>query len=204
MKKLFSIICIITVLFLIGGCEKNESTNSIDLSSYSKDELVSLRDEIDDLLKESESIQTFKSKTDIESNEEFPFSVKESDLPKTWSFKPLVKQRINYPTWVITQESDVLDEPPYANLFIDGSSAEYYFTVNQVETKEIMVQDENRELQTAFVNTEVIFKAKDGYRGEEIPLNERPAYLLKDKKGQIYLALKNYDGEDWYVLYIYN
>ncbi len=62
MKKLFSIICIITVLFLIGGCEKNESTNSIDLSSYSKDELVSLRDEIDDLLKEK-TIDEVKSKS---------------------------------------------------------------------------------------------------------------------------------------------
>lgn len=203
MKKLLSTICIITMLFLIGGCEKNESTNKIDLSKYSNEELTKLRDEIDSLLNESKSAQTFKSVTELEANEEFPFAVKESDLPKTWSFKPLIKQRINYPTWVVTHESDVLDEPPTASLYIDGSSAEYYYTVNQVETKEIMIQDENRELQKTFVNTEVVFKAKDGYRGEEIPLNERPAYLLKDKNGQIYLALKDYDGEDWYVLYVY-
>lgn len=65
MKKIFTVICIIAMLFSINGCEKNDSSDKIDLSSFSKDELVSLRDEIDDLLKEktinevnSESVNT--------------------------------------------------------------------------------------------------------------------------------------------------
>ena len=95
-----------------------------------------------------------------------------------------------------------MDEPPCANLFIDDSSAEYNFSIHQVETKEITVQDESGSLQKALVNTEVNFDMKDGYSIDEYTaLNERPAYLFKDKNEKILLALKNYDGEDYYVLY---
>ena len=64
------------------------------------------------------------------------------------------------------------------------------------------VQDESGSLQKALVNTEVNFDMKDGYSIDEYTaLNERPAYLFKDKNEKILLALKNYDGEDYYVLY---
>lgn len=104
--------------------------------------------------------------------------------------------------WVITSEADTLDEPPYANLFIDDSSNDYDYSINQIDTKEITVQDKNRELQKALVNTEVTFKKQADYDDDEYTaLNERPAYLLKMKSGEVYLALQNYDGEDYYILY---
>ena len=78
-------------------------------------------------------------------------------------------------TWVITSEADTLDEPPYANLFIDDSSNDYDYSINQIDTKEITVQDKNRELQKALVNTEVTFKKQADYDDDEYTaLNERP------------------------------
>lgn len=152
---------------------------------------------INNALNDIYSVQT---NTDI--SKDYPFAVSEEDVPLPWSFEPVIKQTKNHPTWIIANEADVLDEPPCANLFIDDSSAEYNFSIHQVETKEITVQDESGSLQKALVNTEVNFDMKDGYSIDEYTaLNERPAYLFKDKNEKILLALKNYDGEDYYVLY---
>lgn len=70
-------------------------------------------------------------------SEQYPFGIDESSLSKEWSYHPLVKQKKNFPTWVITSEADTLDEPPYANLFIDDSSNDYDYSINQIDTKEI-------------------------------------------------------------------
>jgi len=143
----------------------------------------------------------YNNVTDV-TNHEYPFAVKEEELPKTWSFKPMVKQTASFPTWVMTREAEILNEPPIACLFI-GPSADYHYTINQIETKEITVQDENRQPQKALVNTEVRFKAKEEFSYEKnIPLNERPAYFIKDKKGRICLVLQNYEGGNDYVIYI--
>lgn len=76
---------------------------------------------------------------------------------------------------------------------------------NQIDTKKISVQDDNRELKDALVNTEVLFTIQEGYTVDESSvLNERPAYLLKMKSGEIYLALQDYDGSEFYVLYNMN
>ena len=72
-----------------------------------------------------------------------------------------------------------MDEPPYANLFIDDSSNDYDYSINQIDTKEITVQDKNRELQKALVNTEVTFKKQADYDDDEYTaLNERPVGQL--------------------------
>lgn len=156
-----------------------------------------LRDFIDNALNSTYSVET---NTNI--SKDYPFAVLEEDIPLPWSFKPITKQTKNHPTWIIANEADVLDEPPYANLFIDDTSAEYTFDIHQAETKEITVQDESGSLQKALVNTEVNFDMKEGYSIDQYTaLNERPAYLFKDKNEKILLALKNYDGEDYYVLY---
>lgn len=151
----------------------------------------------------SQSLENIYSKVTDEQNSEYPFVIKEENMPTTWSYKPLVKQTIECPTWVITREAEVLDAPPIANLFIDGSSAEYTYSISQIPTQEITIEDENREMKKALVNTEVKFKAKAGYEyDKKIPLNERPSYLFKNSKGQICLALKDYNGKENYILYI--
>lgn len=186
---------------------KSEAEIALRESNYKKyeeiyKELVSQNDLLNNIIEEGMN-SIYSCPTENELGEEFPFAVSQNELPVQWSYKPIVKQTKNHPTWVITHEADVLDEPSYANLFIDDSSAEYFFEIKQVATKEITVQDANRELQKALVNTEVIFKMQEGYSVDQYTaLNERPAYLFKDKSGQIYLALENYDGEGFYVLYL--
>lgn len=155
-------------------------------------------------IEESEQM-IFSSPTENILSSEFPFAVSEDELPAIWSFEPMLKQTKNHPTWIMTGEPDVLDEPYYACLFIDDNSAEYYFNVKQIPTREIIVQDKNRVTQKALVNTEVTFDMKEGYSVDEYTaLNERPGYLFMDKNKRLYLALKNYDGEEHYVLYVQN
>ena len=179
----------------------NDSINNSDFTKY--EELYGVLSEQDKALSQhidEEMSKIYNVPTNL--SEQYPFGIDESSLSKEWSYHPLVKQKKNFPTWVITSEADTLDEPPYANLFIDDSSNDYDYSINQIDTKEITVQDKNRELQKALVNTEVTFKKQADYDDDEYTaLNERLAYLLKMKSGAVYLALQDYDGEDYYILY---
>lgn len=134
---------------------------------------------------------------------EFPFMVDESNLPDEWSLKPIALQTSTHPEWIVSEQK-ATDLPKWVIPFIDGSGREYTFTITQVPTTEIAVEDENGQLQTAYVNTELKLEQ---YRKEEVnrdpnrELNERPGYFFSDKSGNLILALQNYDGEDHYVLY---
>ena len=153
----------------------NDSINNSDFTKY--EELYGVLSEQDKALSQhidEEMSKTYNVPTNL--SEQYPFGIDESSLSKEWSYHPLVKQKKNFPTWVITSEADTLDEPPYANLFIDDSSNDYDYSINQIDTKEITVQDKNRELQKALVNTEVTFKKQADYDDDEYTaLNERPA-----------------------------
>lgn len=136
------------------------------------------------------------------SNTNYPFAVDIDLFSSTNAYEPIVKQTSANPTLVVFYEPKTLDSLPYACLFIDDESAEYTCSVNQIETKEISIQDETHEIKKALVNTEITFKKNDDYGTDKnTALNERPAYLLKTKNGQVYLALKSYDGDDFYLLY---
>lgn len=184
--------------------EKSEKAMSdSDYTQY--EELYNTLSEQNNILNSNieEALSEIYSKVTDTENFDFPFAVKESEIPAQLSFKPLVKQTDSYPTWVMSRDSEILNEPPVACLFIGGSSAEYNYTIKQIPTKEISVQDENRELQKTLVNTEITFKVLEKFNWEnKVSLNERPAYLFKDKKDQIYLALKDYEGGDYYILYL--
>lgn len=139
----------------------NDSINNSDFTKY--EELYGVLSEQDKALSQhidEEMSKIYNVPTNL--SEQYPFGIDESSLSKEWSYHPLVKQKKNFPTWVITSEADTLDEPPYANLFIDDSSNDYDYSINQIDTKEITVQDKNRELQKALVNTEVTFKKQAG------------------------------------------
>ncbi len=151
---------------------------------------------------ETEEDKIYNIQTEDMPQNEYPFQVHESDLPEEWSFQPIVMQSSKFPSWVITSQPDTTDGKPSANLFINDSSSNYDFSINTISTKEIKVQDENEEIKTALVNTEVIFKQQENYgRDKDTALNERPAYLVKNKNGTIVLLLQSYEGEDYYVPY---
>lgn len=183
---------------------KTNASNAIDSSDFTNyEEIYSSLASQDKALNqyiEDEMNKIYNVPTEL--SEQYPFGVDAAEMSTDWSYEPLVKQNKNFPTWVITSEADTLDGEPYANLFIEGSSAEYYYNIDQIDTKKITVQDENRELKDALVNTEVTFKKQEDYSTDEYTaLNERPAYLLKMKSGEIYLALQDYDGNEFYILY---
>lgn len=178
--------------------EKSDFVNYKEIYSSLSSQDNALNQHIED-----EMSKIYNTSTGL--SDQYPFGVDVSEMPAEWSYKPLIKQKSNFPTWVITSEADTLDGQPYANLFINSSSSEYYYAVNQIDTKKISVQDDNRELKDALVNTEVLFTIQEGYAVDESSvLNERPAYLLKMKSGEIYLALQDYDGSEFYVLYNMN
>lgn len=133
-----------------------------------------------------------------------PFRLEESDLPSEWSFKPITLQSSAHPNWVMS-EKKATDLPTYVYFFINQSSREYTYQLNQIPTKAIKVQDEDGKMQTALVNTEVQFTGQFDQIVNVDPnkeLNERPAYFFaRAKDNAIVLALQNYDGEDYYVLY---
>ena len=83
-----------------------------------------------------------------------PFRLEESDLPSEWSFKPITLQSSTHPSWVMS-EKKATDLPTYVYFFINQTSREYTYQLNQIPTKAIKVQDEDGKMQTALVNTEI-------------------------------------------------
>ena len=132
----------------------------------------------------------------------FPFAINAENIIPPIQGEPLVKQNSKHPTWVVFVEPDTTDEKPYVNLFINDSSSKYDYNIQNIKTTEIKVQDENKDIQPALVNSQINFKVQENYSVDaDTKLNERPAYLLIDKNEHIVLALKNYDKKDYYILY---
>ena len=176
----------------------NSSDEERYFETYSnlKAENESLQSYID-----GETAKSYSVTTDLD--DEYPFMIDEAHLPSQWNFSPIVMQTSSHPTNVVSMKK-ATDLPTYIDLFINGSSRNYTYAINQLPTKEINVQDDNGEIKTALVNTEVRFAAAFDQAVNQDPskeLNERPGYFFVDKNGYIVLALPNYDGEDHYVLY---
>lgn len=129
-----------------------------------------------------------------------PFKVSKSELPEEWNFSLLRKQTAKTPRYVSTYK-EYTDKPAYLVFSGEGTSYGYSFKIKQVNTKEIVVENEDGAIQQALVNTEVRFAAR--YDGDKKKaLNERPGYLFRRASdGMLMLALESYDGEDFYVLY---
>lgn len=149
--------------------------------------------------KEQKKIFNMPSGDDI-----YPFSVDVNGLPVGWSGQLLSKQTSSHPLSVDVEESQYKNEPESIYLWIDSSSMEYQQSIQNVETTAITVENDKGEKEKALVNTQIIFTQKDQHSvniDDDTLLNQRPGYLMKDKKGKLVLALPNYDYEDYYVLY---
>lgn len=153
---------------------------------------------------ESERDKLYNVQTIKEIDSEYPFSMYIDELPTNWFAEPLVKQTSSHPLRVDMSEPDYTDESPYASLWINSSSHKYNYDIKEIDTKEIKVKNENGEIVKALVNTEIQFRQQNRHpvnMTEETVLNERPGYIMENKDGMTILALQNYDGEDYYVLY---
>ncbi|MFV0361783.1 MAG: zinc-ribbon domain-containing protein [Suipraeoptans sp.] len=185
---------------------KDKAKSVISTSDYKeyKDTYDNLSEQnklLEDYIEKSKN-ESYSVQTENEPGAEFPFEIKETDLPTSWSFQPIAKQTLAYPTEVTTRESKILGEPNETIFNINQSSNYYVYSIRQIPVKEITVQDENREEHKAFVNTEVDFAIyKEYVPDHNTELNQRPAYLFVDKNNHINLALQSYEGEDFYALY---
>lgn len=176
-------------------------TNS-DEESYDKvlEDIKSENEKLSEYLK-NEKENIYNSQTVMEIGSEYPFKVEESELPVQWDFQPVEKQTSDYPVWVINLEPKTTDTPWTACLFIDNSSSNYTYAINQIETKEIQVKTPGGEMKNALVNTELKFTVLEGFEyDEKVSLNERPAYLVKQGNA-IVLLLQSYDGGEFFVPY---
>lgn len=136
--------------------------------------------------------------------DQYPFKVDISELPESWDFKPVILQSSDNPTWIITRPPKTTDDKAYMCLFVGVNSAEYSYDVSNIETRRIRVQDENGKETEALVNTEVKIAVNKGfnYINEAAFYSSNPAYLLKNKSGNILFAIKCRDeGSDYYILY---
>lgn len=173
-----------------------------DEEAYDKvlEDIKSENEKLSEYLK-NEKENIYNSQTVIEMGSEYPFKVKESELPVRWDFKPVEKQTSDYPVWVINIEPQTTDTPWTACLFIGSTSSNYTYVINQIETKEIQVKTPGGEMKNALVNTELKFTVLEGFEyDEKVPLNERPAYLVKQGNAVV-LLLQSYDGGEFFVPY---
>ena len=171
----------------------------------------SYADVLKDLQSQNESV---KEKIDVEADRfysapsagddsKYAFSVASEDISGDWDFNPLIKQSSKNPEWIITTEAKTTDGNDTAILFFSGNGADYDFIVKNIESKEIKVQTEEKDLAKAVVNTEVTFKAREGFDYmEEVSIVEnKHFYLFYDKDGVVNLAVESFDGDDFYILY---
>lgn len=179
-----------------GALESSDEEEYPDVYELMKSELSEFDKFVKDERKKSYSL-------DMGEDSAFPFAVPSLFLPSEWSFEPIMMQTSSHPNWVLC-EKEAVDLPPYVNFFINGSSRNYTYEVASIPTKEIAVQNENGEMVSALVNTEVHFTAAFEQWANNDPnkeLNERPGYFFIDKDFNCCLALQNYDGEEYYVIY---
>lgn len=176
--------------------ESSDEEAYADIHEAIKDELSKFEKFVKDERRKSYSV-------DMGEDPAFPFAVPSFILPTEWSLKPAVMQTSSHPNWVLC-EKEAVDLPLYVNFFINGSSRDYTYEVASVPTKAISVQNEDGEIVEALVNTEVRFTAAFEQWANNDPnkeLNERPGYFFVDRDFNCCLALQNYDGEDYYVIY---
>lgn len=179
-----------------GALESSDEEEYPDVYELMKSELSEFDKFVKDERRKSYSL-------DMGEDSAFPFAVPSLFLPSEWSFEPIMMQTSSHPNWVLC-EKEAVDLPPYVNFFINGSSRNYTYEVASIPTKEITVQNENGEMVSALVNTEVHFTAAFEQWANNDPnkeLNERPGYFFIDKDFNCCLALQNYDGEEYYVIY---
>ena len=176
-----------------------EALEKSNVDTYS-DVFFDLKNQNDGLASyiDSEIKKLYNVQTD--ENGKYPFAVNIDLTAIEWDAEPIRKQNSKHPTWIICSEPDTTDEKPKAIIFTgDECTGECAFENINVAEKEILIENDKGDIERAIVNTQINFK-EVGY-GAISDLNERPAYLLKNKNGETILALQNYEGKDYFVLY---
>lgn len=133
-------------------------------------------------------------------NSEFPYAVSEDQIADelSLSFKAIMKHTSKNPDWIYKSEPQYTDRKSQYDIFVDGSSPAYDYVVENIPTKTINIETEDG-IQTTEVNTEIAFTVDPKYGINSVV---EPGYFYIANDGKLYLAMKNYDGEDYYMLFV--
>lgn len=178
------------------------SLDQSDTDNYESiyDDLSDEYQKFDSFIKDEQE-KIYNSPTSVDA--QYPFAVDVTDVTDLvgYQFSPINKQSSSTPTWVIFVDSETTDTLPTADLFINDLSADYTYEISNTDTQEIEVQNEDMNLQTALVNTQIKFNIKPDYSiGVDEQKNMRTAYLI-NKDGVLELLLQSYDGDTYYIPY---
>lgn len=184
---------------------KKEAEKVVDSSNEEmyKDVLVELQSQNEAFISfiETEKEKSFSSET---GEGTYSFAVDESSVEYGFCFAPYVKQSSDYPVNPVFIEAETTDERPVFHFDMKNDVCVYSFELRNVGTRWIEVQDEEGNLQKAFVNTEIVlYDAPDGWmpNNELYPLGEGSCYLFNNEEYGLTLAIKDEVKGKGYILY---
>lgn len=138
---------------------------------------------------------------------DFPFAVEEEELAGDrigshylWFFEPETMLSSSYPTSFAAMQ-EFADKPVKVIPFTDGGGYPYNYTWTQLPTTEIIIKDSDGNERETLVNTELKLTLDTVDPLGNIELNERPMYFFRDQDDEVKLAVKSYEGEEFYVIY---
>lgn len=165
----------------------------------------------------SDEIKSFKNYIDRQEDEsisrktnkgEFPYAVEEADLEYGFVLSPLVKRSSDYPYDISLFEGSTTDEPSTLHFQVGANGiCAHFFSLNNIPTTVIEVQDGEGNLHKALVNTELKLSESSENWGQDnglYPLDERSCYLYHDKDYGTTLAVKDLVGNKGYITYAWN
>lgn len=138
---------------------------------------------------------------------DFPFAVEEEELAGDrtgshylWFFEPETMLSSSYPTSFAAMQ-EFADKPVKVIPFTGGGGYPYNYTWTQLPTTEITIRDSDGNEHKALVNTELKLTLDTVDPLGNIELNERPMYFFHGQDDEVKLAVKSYEGEEFYVIY---
>jgi hypothetical protein len=186
---------------------KDAAQTAVDKSDTENyfNSLESLKSEIDSFSAyiESEKNNSFSVQTNTD---EHPFAVDASNITFAVTAHPFTKRSSEYPKYVSFWSAETTDSLSEFTLWVGNETCHYSYEPIEIETKGIEVQDENGELQTAYVNTELVLHDTQIYSSAKnglYPLGKESCYIFENKEHGLTIAVKDSISGKGYIPYAF-
>lgn len=187
------------------ACDSAQKALDASAKDQYADAYTALESELTDFNEyvKKETEQSYSVQTDEGGS--YPFAVNPTDIEYGFCVTPLVKRSSKYPFNLAFSEGSTTDDPTIMTFSCKDESCVYACKIKNVKTKCIEVQDENGELQKAYVNTEVVTSKPplswgSGNHGL-YPLGKGACYLFQSSDHGVTLAVKDLVEKKGFVLY---
>ena len=207
MKKILIVFLVIVLLICFCACEEGISRSDYEALSSKYDELYKqVYGESDTELGTSQNESNIISKK-TSTNSQYPYSVKDEKIDEIYSWQPGIMLTSSFPTEILFMEPEVSDAEPTIGFvtYIGSCIIPCEYVIEDIETKKISVKTNENEFKDALVNTVIRPTLDERYKYTftylEKSMSERPAYAMKTMDGNLAIALLDYEGSDFDVLY---